>query len=83
MQQFKRAGGPGAIYALDYAFEPTVVAPYLLTALDKDSAVDWNLNRRYYLWLFGWTVRLPITSPEPGKGHLQPKELKPIIGGAP
>ena len=42
----------------------STVAPFLLCGdspvLKGNTVVGWR--RRYYLWLFGWTVRLPIAT---------------------
>ena len=42
-------------------YAPTSPAPYIVisheASFDKDQGIE--SHRRYYLWLFGWTVRLP------------------------
>ncbi len=61
---FVEAGSSYFMYNGPPLFRPSSKLPFILSVdestFDKLTVAGWH--KRHYLWLFGWTLRLPITT---------------------
>jgi hypothetical protein len=80
----ERSGNPLLKKGSQFFHSPSSVAPFVLRVNENDfTATRLSSHFRYYVWLFGWSIRLPITSSLP-RNYMEDKlleedDLKPNI----